>query len=243
MPKAQSPFVVLIHGAFHGAWCWAALQADLDRRSIASLAPDLPGHGASLEPLGDLHGDARSVRALLDRLGVPVVLVTHSYGGAVATEAAAGHPDVSHIVYVSAFVPDQGEAVLGLAQTLPTAEYALPAAMVMGETSCTIDPSRARAVFYGECTQQVASAAAARLDAQSLATFSQPANVAAWRSIPSTYVRCLRDQAIPLAHQDVMSNRCKEIITIDTDHSPFISRTGELADIVERIVLGSWPTP
>src|SRR4051794_40119689 len=168
MAKARSPIVVLVHGAFHGGWCWSALQAELDRRSIASLAPDLPGHGASLEPLGDLHGDARSVRALVDGLGAPVVLVAHSYGGAVATEAAAGHANVSHIVYVSAFVPDDGEAVLGLAQSLPAADYALPTAMIMAETSCTIDPSRARAVFYGECPEPVASAATARLDAQAL---------------------------------------------------------------------------
>jgi len=240
MGSARSPLVVLVHGAFHGGWCWSALQAELDRRAIPSLAPDLPGHGASLEPLGNLSDDARSVRALLDRLrdhGRDVVLVAHSYGGAVATQAAAGAANVGHIVYVTAFVPDEGETVLGLVGSLPAAEYALQAAMVLGETSCTIDPGHARATFYGECTERVAGAAAARLDTQALATFSEPLTAAAWRSIPSTYVRCLRDQALPDVHQVVMAARCNDVTTLDTDHSPFASKTAELADVIERIAV------
>ena len=237
MASVRSQLVVLTHGAFHGGWCWSSLQAELDRRGIASLAPDLPGHGTSGEPLQDLDGDARSLRALLDRLDVDVVLVAHSYGGAVATQAAAGAANVSHILYVTAFVPDEGESVLSLVRSLPPAEYALPAAMVMGKTSCTIDPDHARATFYGECTEWVAAAATARLDAQALATFSQPVTAAAWRSIASTYVRCLRDQAIPIAHQTVMAARCKEVVTLDTDHSPFASKTAELADIVEGVAV------
>ena len=71
--------VVLVHGAWHGAWCWSALQAELDQRGIASIAVDLPGHGASTAPLGDLHGDAAAVAAVVDRIDGDVVLVGHSY--------------------------------------------------------------------------------------------------------------------------------------------------------------------
>ena len=89
-----SSLVVLVHGAWHGAWCWAALQAELDRRGVPSLAVDLPGHGASPEPIGGLHDDAAAVTALLDHLASgaagPITLVGHSYGGAVITQAAAG---------------------------------------------------------------------------------------------------------------------------------------------------------
>jgi pimeloyl-ACP methyl ester carboxylesterase len=228
------PLIVLVHGAFHGAWCWAALQAELDRRGLPSIALDLPGHGASRELLGDLNGDAAAVRALTDKFADPILLVAHSYGGAVVTQAAAGAANVRHIVYLTAFIPDEGEAVLPLSQSLPPVDYALLHALVIGTTSMTIDPARARATFYGCCDPEVAAAATARLDAQSLLTMTQPLTAAAWKTIPSTFVRCLRDEAIPISHQDVMAARCGNVETLDTDHSPFSSRTAQTADIIEQ---------
>ena len=94
----QPPLVLLIHGAWHGAWCWAPLQAQLDERGIASMAIDLPGHGASLLPLGDLHGDAAHVADVVSALDRRVILVGHSYGGAVITEAAVASERVAHLV-------------------------------------------------------------------------------------------------------------------------------------------------
>jgi pimeloyl-ACP methyl ester carboxylesterase len=233
---SDPPLIVLVHGAFHGAWCWAALQAELDSRGLASIALDLPGHGASVEPGGDLHGDAAAVRRVIDKLDGPVVLVGHSYGGAVVTQAAAGAANVRHLLYLTAFVVDEGEDVLSLSRSLPPVEYVLPGAMRIDGRLATVDPSLARDAFYNECDPSVAAAAAIRLDAQALATFSQAATAAAWKDIPSTYVRCLRDEAIPLAHQDVMSTHCGSVETLDTDHSPFSSKTTDTADIIERIV-------
>src|SRR5690606_3684632 len=106
--------VVLVHGAWHGAWCWAALQAELDRRGVPTYAVDLPGHGASLLPLGDLYGDAEHVAAVLAALAGrgPAILVGHSYAGAVVTEAAVRAPvPVGHLVYIGAFALDEGESV------------------------------------------------------------------------------------------------------------------------------------
>ncbi len=88
---SELPLVVLVHGAWHGAWCWAAVQAELDGRGLASLAVDLPGHGASTLPFTDLAGDAAHVADVVARAARPVVLVGHSYGGAVIGEAGA-HP-------------------------------------------------------------------------------------------------------------------------------------------------------
>ncbi|MFM7685770.1 MAG: alpha/beta hydrolase, partial [Actinomycetota bacterium] len=124
--------VVLVHGAWHGAWCWAALQHALDDRGIPSLAVDLPGHGASTLPLGDLHGDAAHVGAVLDRIDAPVVLVGHSYGGAVITQAAAERSDVAHLVYLAAFVPAAGESVISLLRSMPAAATLLDAAVQPG---------------------------------------------------------------------------------------------------------------
>src|SRR4249920_292329 len=94
--------VVLVHGAWHGAWCWEPVVDGLCARGIDVVAVDLPGHGEDRGTLTDLHGDAARVREVLDQLEAPVVLVGHSYGGAVITEAGV-HPNVHQLVYVAAF--------------------------------------------------------------------------------------------------------------------------------------------
>ena len=234
--------VVLVHGAWHGAWCWAALQADLEQRGVASLAIDLPGHGSSTAAFTDLHGDASSVVELLEQLasrGIhDPVLVGHSYGGAVITEAATRHADnVSHLVYMTALALDKDEAVLPFVQSLPRVESPLGAAMRPSDDGAftTIDPTKSEVAFYGECPKGTTEAANARLCAQPVATFLQPVTGAAWRTIPSTYIECTLDGAIPIEHQRAMSSRCTNVVTLETDHSPFTSKPAETADVLERL--------
>ena len=228
--------VVLVHGAWHGAWCWSAVQAELDRRGVASYALDLPGHAASALPLGDLHGDAALVAASIDALDREVVLVGHSYGGAVITEASVRTDRVRHLVFLTAFVLDAGESLLGLMGTMPPAETPLSAAMVVRDDGTSvIDPAGAVRAFYEHCPPGVAEAAVARLSPQPFATFTQPTTGAGWTTIPSTYVRCTDDQAIHLDHQTYMASRCGEVLTLHTDHSPFASAVVETADILERV--------
>src|ERR1700683_5271907 len=100
--------VVLVHGAWHGAWCWDQVVGPLEARGIPVVALDLPGHGASPEPLGDLATDAAALRAALDRVDTAVVC-GHSYGGAVISDGAE-HPAVRHLVYLAAILLDVGES-------------------------------------------------------------------------------------------------------------------------------------
>jgi pimeloyl-ACP methyl ester carboxylesterase len=229
--------VVLVHGAWHGAWCWSALQAELDARGVPSYAVDLPGHGISTAALTDLHGDGAHVAQVLAGVGTDVVLVGHSYGGAVITQAAASATNVAHLVYLTAFVLDEGESVLGLAGTLPTASSGLSAVMQQdGDGNFVLAGNDGIvAALYNACPPAAAAAALARLSPQPLATFTQGASAAPWKHVPSTYVRCTDDNAIPLAHQDAMAPRCATIETLATDHSPFVSAVGATADIIERI--------
>ena len=230
--------VVLVHGAWHGAWCYAALQAELDRRGVASYAVDLPGHGVSPLPLSDLYGDAQLVADTLARIGGPVVLVGHSYGGAVIGEAATRHPDnVVHLVYLTAFCLDTGEALLAYNATLPPADIALGEAIRPSAdgTTSTVEPALCEASFYAQCPPGTAAAAIARLCPQPFSSFLQPVTGAPWKTIPSTYVRCTLDGAIPITSQDVMAQRCAQVVTLETDHSPFASRPVETADLLERL--------
>jgi len=238
MEASASPLVILVHGAWHGAWCWTTLQAELDRRGIPSLAVDLPGHGASIEPYGDLIGDAAALSALLAKQQRPVVLVGHSYGGAVISQATAGTAGVVHLVYLAAFVPDVGENVISMSTTMPEAPSALGGAIKTDEGFSTIDPAAALEAFYAHCDPVAAAAFIARLDRQPFATFTQEATHASWRSTPSTYVVCTEDAAVHHSHQRLMAERCTHVETLDTDHSPFASMPAETADIIARIVRG-----
>lgn len=225
--------IVLVHGAWHGAWCWAAVQSALDDRGVVSYAVDLPGHGASAAPLADLHGDADHVGTVLDRLSLTdVVLVGHSYGGAVITDAAAGRSDLAHLVYLTAFALLAGESVMDPLGALPPETTALQACMQSDDDgNFTIDPSGAIAAFYAECDPTVAQAAVARLGAQPMSTFTQPVRAAS-STVPSTYVFCARDAAIHPHHQAYLAQRCGARIDLDTDHSPMLSSVDELATIL-----------
>ncbi|MEV0051983.1 alpha/beta fold hydrolase [Saccharopolyspora shandongensis] len=108
--------VVLVHGSFLGPWSWRDVVADLEGVGIACSVADLPsGFGGIRDAAGDLHDDAALVRELLDAATEPVVLCGHSYGGAVITEAAAGHPAVRRLVYLCGAMPDAGQSLTDLA--------------------------------------------------------------------------------------------------------------------------------
>jgi pimeloyl-ACP methyl ester carboxylesterase len=238
----SQPLVVLTHGAWHGAWCWAALQAELDRRGVASMAIDLPGHGCSTLPFSDLHGDAQHVVDVVARLGRRVVLVGHSYGGAVITEAAhhiekAMPAGITHLVYLAAFCLDAGESVMDLARHESGGPVDLGSAIIPIDGGLSVlDPDKATRALYGDCDELTVSAALTRLCPQPLATMVQPVGGAPWRHTPSTYVVCTRDRSVHPGHQEYMATRCSRVERFDTDHSPFLSMTKETADVIARVV-------
>src|SRR5262249_52273240 len=149
--------VVLIHGAWHGAWCWDRVVALLDAADVPTIAVDLPGHGASTEPLGDLYTHADFVRELVDAIDGPAVLCGHSYGGAVITEAAAGPDNVRHLVYLCAVVPEVGETLSTVMADTVTPERGrseLSTAMRTNDDgTMTIDLDAAVPVFYADCVE------------------------------------------------------------------------------------------
>ena len=228
--------VVLVHGAWHGAWCWATLQAELDRRGVPSYALDLPGHGASTLPLTDMYGDAQFVADTLAALDTEVVLVGHSYGGTVITEAASRAGGITHLVYLTAFALDADESLLGFLASAPRLEVLLGSAVIPHDDgTSTLDPTLAPAALYGRCPEAAVRAALPRLSPQSMVGFAQPVTGSPRSAVPSTYVECTLDEAIHIEHQRAMSPRCDTVVTFATDHSPFISMVAETADLLQAI--------
>ncbi|GJM37286.1 MAG: alpha/beta hydrolase [Acidimicrobiales bacterium] len=225
--------VLLVHGAWHGAWCWDRMIEPLGALGLIAHTLDLPGHGESTAPLGDLHGDADAVRGALDGIGAPTLLVGHSYGGMVITDAGT-HDAVTELVYVCAFMPAAGMSLLdeGPKQELPpdqTVAPRAPVALTDDGTAIVFGPDGAADVLYNDCDDATRQWAVDKLDHQPTASFDQAPRTLAYETKPSTYIVCTDDRTIHPWNQRRMSARATAVTDLDASHSPFLSMPRELA--------------
>ncbi|MGH9079312.1 MAG: alpha/beta fold hydrolase [Acidimicrobiales bacterium] len=243
VPGDSTSSVLLVHGAWHGAWCWDRVADSLMARGVPTVVVDLPGHGEDPGPFGDLHSDAERVRQVLGTLGHPVVLVGHSYGGAVITEAGL-HPSVGHLVYLCALALDGGETCMSATVGLPGAtaiSYAgrpdLGAGMAVSDDGIvTLEPSTAAALLYNHCDPDTTAWAVSRLGPQPLITLQQVPDAVAWQARPSTYVVCSDDQIVHPELQRLMAERCAgTTVEWESDHSPFLSHPGRVVDLLAEL--------
>ncbi len=233
--------VLLVHGAWHGAWAWEPVLGRLDSAGVEALAVDLPGHGDDRAAFGDLHDDATRVRQELDRLGGEVVLVGHSYGGAVITEAG-DHPAVDQLVYVAAFVLDAGESCMSAATDSAASQLSYEGRPDLGsgligspDGSVILDPSAAATCLYNHCDEQTVAWALERLGPQPLVTLQQAPAAVAWRSRPSTYIVCRDDMIVHPDLQRIMARRCGSVVEWESDHSPFLCRPELVAGLLVEL--------
>jgi pimeloyl-ACP methyl ester carboxylesterase len=218
--------LLLVHGAWHGSWCWDPLIEALDGVPVRTV--DLPSVGTDPEALGDLERDAETVRAALAGIDGPVVVLGHSYGGIPVTEAATADLGVVHLVYLCAFQLDAGESLVGsLGGEVPPWQ----------EVHAThVRVTTPEPVFYNGVDPELTERAVNRLGLHSVGALTQPLSRAAWRELPSTYVVCERDQAIPVSAQEAMAQRAGEVLRMDAGHSPFLSHPAELAGLLRPIL-------
>ena len=112
--KAVAPTMVLVHGAWHGAWCWQRFTPQLTRRGVLFRTVELPSVGARSGQRVDLSADAAAVSAIVSDLSGPVVLCGHSYGGMVISLAAVGQAKIERLIYICAFVPESGDSLTSI---------------------------------------------------------------------------------------------------------------------------------
>jgi pimeloyl-ACP methyl ester carboxylesterase len=237
---------VLVHGAFAGAWAWGPLKERLEAAGHTVDTFDNPGMGDDRTPVPDVTLDA-CVERLCDVLrsgDEPAIVVPNSMGGVITTMAAARCPERSAgIVYVAAFLPVDGESLLDLTNLPEGADDQIQANIVVeGDPPvATLSDEASVDAMYRSCSDDVAAWAVEHQRPQPVAPFDTPVSLddqAAFDAIPRCYVLCTRDRAIPPPLQRLMAQRgsCMEIIELDTDHSPHLSMTAELAEVLERMV-------
>jgi len=175
--------VVFVHGAlvFDGAWWWHRMVEPLATLGLGSRAVELPScvapPGASRGTVGDMYADADAVRAALDEEDGPVVLVGHSYGGMLITDAAAGHGNVEHLVYVTSVMPERDETLAGLGGGREPGPWMDPRPE---DGTMGVKAELLPEAFMQDCDEAAVAGALERLTRQPLAVFGQAPRAVAW---------------------------------------------------------------
>ena len=237
---------VLVHGSFHGAWCWEHLIPLLERRGHRVVAPNFPGSGGDPAPLenANLVSYATRIAGAIDSLAGPVVLVGHSMGGIVSSEVAEWrHRRLAAVVYVNGLLFRSGEGLVSFLDEhahLGVEDLVLKNMKVAEDGATATFPQEAAGeVFYNTSPPELAAWAAARLQPQHLQVYHDPLELMPQRYgvVQRFYVEGLQDNAVSIAYQRAMTGhtRCNRVFTLDCDHSPFLSMPEALADILDDV--------
>jgi pimeloyl-ACP methyl ester carboxylesterase len=221
---------MLVHGAFHGAWCWYKVAALLEANGHRVLIPDLPGHGRNqaAAATATYGGYVDFVSGILREQPEPVVLVGHSMGGGVITGAAEAAPEkVAMLVYLAAFMTQSGTSMSGA--TTPPPEGAV----------ASIDETGVEGRFYADCPAEDVVLAKLCLSPQALAPLTAPVvwTAARWGRIHRVYIGCSQDRVSPVEEQRARAEAIHGTVYVELDssHSPFFSMPGALVAALEAL--------
>ncbi|ATE64785.1 alpha/beta fold hydrolase [Rhizorhabdus dicambivorans] len=228
---------LLVPGALHPAWCWHRVVPLLEAAGHEAIAIDLPGTGEdrSIDPRdATLAIWADHVAGQVRRAARPVLLVGHSRGGLVISEAAERVPDaLAGLIYVTAVLPVPGKPLRETSEADP--------GMVpdIADGCMTFAADIAIRHFYNRCSAEDAAAMIDRLFPEPLGPVGTPSGITAerWGRVPRAFIECSDDRALSLDYQRRMQAAapCDPVITLDADHSPFLCAPAALADAMLQI--------
>ncbi|WP_405757440.1 alpha/beta fold hydrolase [Streptomyces sp. NBC_00073] len=226
------PTIVLVHGAFADASGWGGTIRRLQGAGYPVMAP--------ANPLRGLAADTAYLRSVLAAVDGPVVLVGHSYGGAVISGAAVGDSRVKALVYIAAFTPDEGESAAEIAAKFPGStlgdtvnprSYPLPGGGT--GTELVIERARYHRQFAADVPAADAAVMAATQRPVATAALEEKAGEAAWKTIPSWALIATADKNIPPAAERWMARRARSHVTeVDASHAVAVSRPAVVADVI-----------
>jgi pimeloyl-ACP methyl ester carboxylesterase len=217
--------VVLVHGGFVDGSGWQPVYQLLKK----------DGYNVSVvqNPTLSLEGDAAATRLIIDAQDGPVILVGHSYGGAVITQAGT-HPKVAALVYIAAFAPDKGESVNTLIADPPPGAP-VPPILPPREGFLFLDREKFHASFAGDVSADLAAFMAASQVPWGVNALGGAVSEPAWRVKPSWYLLSTEDRMIPPPAQRAMSERAgSTVVEVAASHSVYMSQPQAVADLIER---------
>ncbi|MFD8575613.1 alpha/beta fold hydrolase [Streptomyces virginiae] len=232
---APKPTVVLVHGAFADASGWNGTAARLRDQGFTVRAVANPLRGPDY--------DAAYLQSQLQSVKGPKILVGHSYGGAVITNAATAIPDVKALVYIAAFIPEKGESLGGLMEQhpdtgvppLPTAPFPFTRPDGTNATEVMLDPARFHTAFAADVPAATSALMAASQRPIAAEAFGQPLKNAAWKGIPSWALVARNDQAIGPSLERFMAKRAGARITeVNGSHAVMVSRPDAVTNLVKQ---------
>jgi pimeloyl-ACP methyl ester carboxylesterase len=225
--------VVLVHGGFVDGAGWEGVYQLLKKE----------GYNVSIvqNPTISLQDDVKVTKRVLDAQDGPAILVGHSYGGAVITEAGT-HPKVAALVYITAFAPDKGESVGSLIKGFP-ADAPQPPIMPPQDGFLALDKAKFPASFAGDVDPEKAAFMADSQVPWGLGAVSEEISEPAWRSKPSWYLVVTEDKMIPPAAQRAMSKRAGARVTeVKGSHAIYVSRPQDVAALIEEAAVTAQAT-
>ncbi|MCX2180717.1 alpha/beta hydrolase [Streptomyces sp. SKN60] len=225
---ADRPSIVLVHGFWGGAAHWSKVIVELNRRGHDRL------HAVE-NPLTSLADDAERTRKMIRQIDGPVILVGHSYGGVVITEAG-DLPNVSALVYIAAFAPDAGESPGQISQEMPPAGFS--SIVPDSDGYLWIKQDEFHETFCADLTADEALVMAVTQKAPVGSTFGDTVTAPAWRTKPSWYQVSAQDHAIHPDNERRMAQRMnpRKIVELDASHASLASRPAEVCDLIEAAV-------
>ena len=227
---AAKPQIVLVHGAFADGSSWQHLIPILERHGYDVIAVQ--------NPMTSFAEDVATTRRAIEGLEGPLVVVGHSYGGAVMTAAAAGNPNVKALVYISAFAPDAGEPIGAFLADYPTPLGA--ALRPDADGFLSIDITQFHEVFCKDVSADEAGVMALTQKPLNGTAFAATLTSPAWRTIPSWYIVGTRDQAIsPVLERFYARRMGATTVEIAASHVSFISHPKIVAEVIEAAAGGS----
>ncbi len=231
---------VLVHGSFHGPWCWAKFAARLRANGHTVSVPDLAEAG----PTPNLRSYAALVAAAIAAADEKVILVGHSMGGLVITQAAELAPQhIAQLVYVTGLLLRHGETLqsfLAAHADLDVDDLVLKNMQVSEDgATATFPAAAASAIFYNRCTAEDAAWAASQLRPQPTAVYATPLAITAEKfgALPRAYALCQHDEAVPMPYQTQMlaNTPCATTWYLRADHSPFLSDIDGLLACLQQV--------
>jgi pimeloyl-ACP methyl ester carboxylesterase len=221
---------VLVHGAWHGAWCWDKVVPLLHQAGHQVITFDLPGHGQDKTVVSEVTLDLYAQRTgeVLAAQMEPVILVGHSMGGIVISQTAERYSTkIQKLVYLTGFLLRDGEFLLQYAQSDTDALVTPNAIADETGTYLTLPTEKLKDIFYADCSDEDIVRAKQLLVPQAIQPLAAPVQVTPehFGRIPRVYIECLQDKVITLTCQRQMSTAlpCQKVLTLDTSHSPFLS--------------------